>query len=220
MMCTQAAFNYYLLLILASIFIVCSTGQLAPGSPGIVTVPSGTPPASTSTSNPARWCVAKSGVGQTALQAALDYACGQGRADCGPIQPSGTCFSPNTLQNHASYAFNSYYQKSSGQGSSACDFSGAATFTTTNPSTGSCNYPTSSSPTTTTPSTTQFPPPYLPGLATPPTILNGTNPSLGGLGDSPLTDDSSSLSIFTRLHHHLFLACINLFLIRLPLFDI
>ncbi|GER27445.1 carbohydrate-binding X8 domain superfamily protein [Striga asiatica] len=186
MTCTQAASNYYLLLILASILIVCSTvaylqlqksftiygelkigeryllGQLAPGSPGIVTVPSGTPPASSSTSNTARWCVAKSGVGPAALQAALDYACGQGRADCGPIQPSGTCFSPNTLQNHASYAFNSYYQKSSGQGSAACDFSGAATFTTTNPSTGSCNYPTSSSPTT-TPSTTQFPPPYLPG---------------------------------------------------------
>ncbi|PIA35816.1 hypothetical protein AQUCO_03400008v1 [Aquilegia coerulea] len=85
------------------------------------------------------WCVAKSNVSPTQLQTALDYACGAG-ADCAPITSSGLCFLPNTIQAHASYAFNSYYQRKSNAPGS-CDFSSSATIATTDPSYGSCVYP-------------------------------------------------------------------------------
>ncbi|CAA0823694.1 Carbohydrate-binding X8 domain superfamily protein [Striga hermonthica] len=48
------------------------------------------------------WCVASSGVSETALQVALDYACGYGGADCSPLQPNGPCYEPNTVRDHAS----------------------------------------------------------------------------------------------------------------------
>lgn len=66
------------------------------------------------------------------LQTGLDYACGAG-ADCAPIHLGGSCFLPNTVQGHASYAYNSYYQKA-GYASGACDFSGTATLTISDPS--------------------------------------------------------------------------------------
>lgn len=56
------------------------------------------------------WCVARFDVTDQALKGPLKQACGSG-ADCGPIQPGGSCFNPNTTRNHASYAFNSYYQR-------------------------------------------------------------------------------------------------------------
>lgn len=77
------------------------------------------------------WCVSKSGAPEMSLQAALDYACGGG-ADCSQIQQGGSCYNPNTLQNHASYAFNSYYQKNPMP--TSCDFGGTATLINTNPS--------------------------------------------------------------------------------------
>ena len=78
------------------------------------------------------WCVARSDATNQALQTSLDYACSSG-ADCSPIQSSGLCFLPNTIQAHASYAFNSYYQlRAMAPGS--CDFVGTATVAQTDPS--------------------------------------------------------------------------------------
>ncbi|XP_072976557.1 uncharacterized protein [Typha angustifolia] len=89
------------------------------------------------------WCVANAGSPDAALQNALDYACGIGGADCSAIQPTGSCYNPNTLQAHASYAFNIYYQRNPMP--SSCDFGGTAMIVNTNPSSGTCLYPSSSS---------------------------------------------------------------------------
>ncbi|KAF3975197.1 hypothetical protein CMV_001540 [Castanea mollissima] len=79
------------------------------------------------------WCVAKGDAGKEKLQSALDYACGEGGADCHPIQPGATCYSPNTVEAHASFAFNSYYQKKS-RAIGTCYFGGAAYVVTQPPS--------------------------------------------------------------------------------------
>ncbi|KAJ0458070.1 putative X8 domain-containing protein [Helianthus annuus] len=42
------------------------------------------------------WCVAKLSVPLEKLQVALDYVCGAGGADCGPIKPNGSCYSPDS----------------------------------------------------------------------------------------------------------------------------
>uniref|UniRef100_A0ACD5T6U8 Uncharacterized protein n=1 Tax=Avena sativa TaxID=4498 RepID=A0ACD5T6U8_AVESA len=101
------------------------------------------------------WCVASPSAGAAALQVALDYACGQG-TDCSPIQPGGSCRDPDTVRDHASYAFNSYYQRNPVQ--TSCDFAGAAILTSTDPSTTTCKYPSTS---------------------TGASVLNTTNPTFG-----------------------------------------
>nr|XP_017234578.1 PREDICTED: PLASMODESMATA CALLOSE-BINDING PROTEIN 5-like isoform X2 [Daucus carota subsp. sativus] len=90
------------------------------------------------------WCVARPGVSQGDLQDALDWACGMGKTNCGPIKSGGPCFEPNTLLSHASFAFNSYYQQN-GNSDIACNFGGTATLTQRNPSYGKCSYSTSES---------------------------------------------------------------------------
>lgn len=80
----------------------------------------------------ALWCVARSDASDQALQTALDYACGAG-ADCTPIVSNGLCFLPNTLQAHASYAFNSYFQRKN-MAPGSCIFAGTATIAKTDPS--------------------------------------------------------------------------------------
>ncbi|KAL8469878.1 hypothetical protein ACS0TY_032661 [Phlomoides rotata] len=87
------------------------------------------------------WCVANEKAGEEKLQKALDYACGEGGADCRPIQEGATCYNPKSVEAHASYAFNSYYQKNSRK-SGSCDFGGAAYVVTHSPKFGSCEFPT------------------------------------------------------------------------------
>lgn len=78
----------------------------------------------------ALYCLCKDGVGNQALQSAIDYACGAG-ADCTPILLNGACYQPNTVKDHCNYAVNSYYQRK-GNAQGTCDFAGAAT-TSPNP---------------------------------------------------------------------------------------
>ncbi|XP_015578588.1 glucan endo-1,3-beta-glucosidase 12 [Ricinus communis] len=87
------------------------------------------------------WCVANPDVGKEKLQHGLDYACGEGGADCHPIQPGETCYDPNTVEAHASFAFNSYYQKK-GREMGTCYFGGAAYVVTQPPKFGQCEFPT------------------------------------------------------------------------------
>ncbi|CAN6553766.1 unnamed protein product [Malus baccata var. baccata] len=61
----------------------------------------------------------------------MNYACGSG-ADCASIQPNGSCFMPNTLFAHASYAFNSYWQRTKVAGGT-CSFGGTAMLVTVDP---------------------------------------------------------------------------------------
>lgn len=79
------------------------------------------------------WCVAKPSVPVETLQDAMDYACGDGGADCTEIMPHGSCFYPDTVVAHASYAFNSYFQKSKRNGGT-CNFGGTAMLVSSDPS--------------------------------------------------------------------------------------
>ncbi|KAH6794135.1 hypothetical protein C2S52_004612 [Perilla frutescens var. hirtella] len=61
------------------------------------------------------WCVAKAGAPDNKLKQFLDNACSSGASratslDCTLLLPGGTCFQPNTLPNHASYALNIFYK--------------------------------------------------------------------------------------------------------------
>lgn len=79
------------------------------------------------------WCVAKNNAEDSALQQALDWACGAGGANCGSIQNGGPCYDPNDLIDMASYAFNDYCLKH-GMTDETCNFSNTAALTALDPS--------------------------------------------------------------------------------------
>ncbi|XP_044469423.1 glucan endo-1,3-beta-glucosidase 13 [Mangifera indica] len=85
------------------------------------------------------WCVAKPSVPAETLQEAMDYACGDGGADCAEIVPNGRCFYPDTVVAHASYAFNSYWQKNKRNGGT-CSFGGTAMVINADPSYLHCRF--------------------------------------------------------------------------------
>ncbi|KAF7074706.1 hypothetical protein CFC21_079537 [Triticum aestivum] len=86
-----------------------------------------------------QWCIADEQTPDDILQIALSWACGPGGADCTMIEPNKSCYLPNTVRDHASYAFNSYWQKYKKHGGS-CYFNAAAMVTNLNPSRKSCNF--------------------------------------------------------------------------------
>ncbi|KAJ4894594.1 3-beta-glucosidase 1-like protein [Raphanus sativus] len=86
-----------------------------------------------------RWCVANPHIPDQVVQAAAEWACQQSVACCSRIQLGQNCFLPNTIKDHASVVFNTYYQNYKHQGGS-CDFNGAAVITDTDPSHGSCQF--------------------------------------------------------------------------------
>nr|ACF88240.1 unknown [Zea mays] len=98
------------------------------------------PPSGVKVTTGEAWCVANAMAGEHRLQAALDYACGPGGADCKAIQPGAACFEPNTMVAHASYAFNDYYQRK-GRSIGTCDFAGAACVVNQAPKMGKCDLP-------------------------------------------------------------------------------
>uniref|UniRef100_A0A5B7C0E0 Putative mucin-2-like isoform X1 n=1 Tax=Davidia involucrata TaxID=16924 RepID=A0A5B7C0E0_DAVIN len=137
--------------------------------PPTTTQPIPTPTTTTPASSGGSWCIASPTASQTALQVALDYACGYGGTDCSAIQQGASCYNPNTFRDHASYAFNNYYQKNPVP--TSCAFGGTAQLTYTDPSSGNCHY---ASPTT-TPSTSSTSSPTTPSSMNSPTTPSSSN---------------------------------------------
>ncbi|XP_065879194.1 glucan endo-1,3-beta-glucosidase 4 isoform X2 [Euphorbia lathyris] len=85
------------------------------------------------------FCIAIQNADSDKLQKGINWACGQGGANCAAIQEGKPCYLPNSIQNHASYAYNDYYQRMRTSGGT-CDFDGTATTTQLDPSYGSCTF--------------------------------------------------------------------------------
>ncbi|KAJ7965315.1 glucan endo-1,3-beta-glucosidase [Quillaja saponaria] len=84
------------------------------------------------------WCMPKAGADPEALQRNIDYVCGLG-LNCGPIQEGGPCFAPNTVQAHAAFAMNTYYQTTEKKDYD-CDFAQTGHITNVDPSYERCKY--------------------------------------------------------------------------------
>ncbi|KAG8069210.1 hypothetical protein GUJ93_ZPchr0005g16267 [Zizania palustris] len=162
--------------------------------PTVTTTPGAMPGTQTpSLANPVAaggsWCMASPSASSMALQVALDYACGQGGVDCSAIKSGGSCFNPNTVRDHASYAFNSYYQKNPVQ--TSCNFGGTAILTSTDPSSSSCKYQSTSTGASVLNTSTPTNPPFVsPGYSTPP--ASGNSPPLYGSMSPPQYGDNIS----------------------------
>lgn len=109
---------FWFLLILTIILVSCCNSSAAQNGGGVTVE---------------LWCVAKNNAADNALQTAIDWACGPGGADCGPIQQGGPCYDPSDIQRTASYAFNDYFLKH-GMNEESCNFDNTAALTSLNPS--------------------------------------------------------------------------------------
>uniref|UniRef100_A0A0D9X1V5 X8 domain-containing protein n=1 Tax=Leersia perrieri TaxID=77586 RepID=A0A0D9X1V5_9ORYZ len=114
----------------------------------------------------------------TALQEGLNWACGQGHANCAAIQPGGPCYKANNLPALASYAYNDYYQRNSASGAT-CSFNGTAMTTPNDPSSGQCVFAGSSMAGGTTPAASS------PGSSVSPFTPGFNNGSSSTFGGSP-----------------------------------
>uniref|UniRef100_A0A0A9DSR5 glucan endo-1,3-beta-D-glucosidase n=1 Tax=Arundo donax TaxID=35708 RepID=A0A0A9DSR5_ARUDO len=115
---------------------------------GILTAPETVEPVSTKVTpapgpGPAavtrRWCVPKPAADEMVLQENIDFACGEEGIDCSAIRPGGICYEPDSVQGHAAYAMNLYFQ-SNGQHAFDCDFGQTGVVTTADPSYGGCKF--------------------------------------------------------------------------------
>ncbi|TKY58940.1 PLASMODESMATA CALLOSE-BINDING PROTEIN 3 [Spatholobus suberectus] len=153
----------------------------------------------------ALYCLCKDGVGDQALQKAIDYACGAG-ADCTPIVQNGACYQPNTVKDHCNYAVNSYYQRK-GNVQGSCDFAGAATTSQNPPTTSSgCVYPSSPSNAGTTPTGS-------PGTTPSTGTTTGTNtttgsPNVFGMSPTSTTGINDSGANLEGTNSRLLLLCV------------
>ncbi|TQE01355.1 hypothetical protein C1H46_013035 [Malus baccata] len=69
----------------------------------------------------------------------IDYSCGQAGIDCRPIQPGGSCFSPESAVSHASVAMKLFF-RATGKHFWDCHFNGTGLVVSQNPSVGTCEY--------------------------------------------------------------------------------
>lgn len=76
-------------------------------------------------------CAPKATATDDQLGGALGWVCQPQNLDCTPIQTSGAHFLPNTVRDHAAWAFEAYWLKNGDSGGS-CDFGGAAELTRVN----------------------------------------------------------------------------------------
>nr|KYP36084.1 Glucan endo-1,3-beta-glucosidase 4 [Cajanus cajan] len=106
--------------------------------PPVVYPPPSVPPPPNYAPRTTLWCVAKPSVPDPIIQEAMNYACWSG-ADCTSIQPNGPCYQPDTVYAHASYAFNSYWQRTKGAGGN-CEFGGTAMLVAVDPSYDGCRF--------------------------------------------------------------------------------
>eukprot|EP01018_Ginkgo_biloba_P010871 Gb_19419 [translate_table: standard] len=88
-----------------------------------------------------QWCVVNKDrlKEDVAVETAMTYACVAG-GDCIPIQEGGVCYEPNDLENHASYAFSSYWHNTNATGGT-CDLEGFGVLTGDDPSHDGCVFP-------------------------------------------------------------------------------
>ncbi|CAL5070844.1 unnamed protein product [Urochloa decumbens] len=86
-----------------------------------------------------QWCVPKPAADEMMLQENIDFACGQEGIDCAAIRPAGVCYEPDTVQAHAAYAMNLFFQ-SNGRHAFNCDFGQTGIVTTADPSYGGCKF--------------------------------------------------------------------------------
>ncbi|KAG0631139.1 hypothetical protein M758_1G230500 [Ceratodon purpureus] len=124
---------------LSPVYAIDLTGKTAASeySPTVESPILATPPLSAGSGT---WCVSNAAADPTTLENALNFACGVNAEFCAAIQSGQSCYVPNTVAGHASWALNNYWQNYKGAGGS-CSFDGAGVLTSTDPSFGACVFP-------------------------------------------------------------------------------